>query len=302
MDLKKLETEMRNPDTKDIDRCSTLDIVRKINREDRKAADAVAEQEDKIAKVIDEVSARMKKGGRLIYIGAGTSGRLGVLDASECPPTYGVEPTLVVGLIAGGMDAMFQAKEGAEDSVELAEADLKNLNLNETDSVIGLAASGRTPYVIGGLVYAASVGAFTGSIATVSNAEMSKYADVAIEAVTGPEAITGSTRMKSGTAEKMICNMISTGCMIRYGKVYENLMVDVQPTNLKLVERAKRIIAMAVGCTEAEAESLYNESKCDVKIAILMGINHTSASDAKEFLQDADGDVQKAITESKKNI
>lgn len=279
----------------DIDRCSTLSLVEKINAEDHKIADAVAAQKKMIAELIDACSARMKKGGRLIYMGAGTSGRLGVLDASECPPTYGVSPDLVVGLIAGGKSAMFRAKEGAEDSEELGVQDLKDLKLNENDTVVGLAASGRTPYVIGGLKYARSVGACTGSVSCVSAAKMSAYADFAIEAVTGPEVITGSTRMKAGTAEKMICNMISTGVMVRYGKVYENLMVDVQPTNEKLVRRAKRIISEAAGCTAEKAESLFEDSGRDVKIAILMGISGTGRREAGELLERCGGNVHDAI-------
>ncbi len=295
MDLKGLETEARNASTMDIDGCSTLEIVEKINAEDRKVADVVASQKEAIAKIIDEASSRMVNGGRLIYIGAGTSGRLGVLDASECPPTYGVSADLVIGMIAGGEKAMFTAQEGAEDDEALAVSDLQALHLNEKDSVIGLAASGRTPYVIGGLKYAAKIHAFTASIACVSDAEMSEYADVAVEAVTGPECITGSTRMKAGTAEKMICNMISTGCMIRYGKVFENLMIDVQPTNEKLVERAKRIVASAVHCDEKRSDELFEQSNHDVKTAILMGISGQSREKAVELLNRAHGNVHNAI-------
>lgn len=295
MNFEKMETEGRNPSTMDIDRCSTLEIVEKINTEDRKAAEAVASQKVQIAEIIDRVSERLVKGGRMIYIGAGTSGRLGVLDASECPPTYGVSPEVVMGLIAGGENAMFKAKEGAEDDPDLAVADLKALNLNENDSVIGLAASGRTPYVIGGLDYARSIGAYTGAVSCVSNAEISAHADTAVEAVTGAEVVTGSTRMKAGTAEKMICNMISTGCMIRYGKVYENLMVDVQPTNEKLVQRAQRIIAQAVRCEADKAAQLFDESGRDVKIAIIMGVGNLSVDQAHERLSLSNGNVHDAI-------
>lgn len=295
MNLKNMETEMRNPVTMHIDRCSSREIVKLINDEDHKVADVVETQLDQIAAVIDAVSARMKKGGRLIYMGAGTSGRLGVLDAAECLPTYGVSPDLVVGLIAGGKDAMFRAKEGAEDSAELGEKDLKDLHLCEKDSVVGLAASGRTPYAEGGLKYARSIGAFTASVACVSHADISALADVAIEAVTGPEVVTGSTRMKAGTAEKMICNMISTGTMIRYGKVYENLMVDVQPTNDKLVERARNIIAESVGCSYEKASKLLEDSGFTVKIAILMGITGCDREHAQDLLNQSEGNVHDAI-------
>jgi N-acetylmuramic acid 6-phosphate etherase len=295
MDLNELETEARNQETLDIDRCSTIEIVEKINQEDRKVADVVERQKTAIAKIIDEASRRMGEGGRLIYMGAGTSGRLGVLDAAECPPTYGVSSNLVIGLIAGGEKAMFQAQEGAEDEESLGEQDLKDLDLNEKDTVIGLAASGRTPYVIGGLKYAKKVHAYTGSISCVSNAEISKYAMTAVEAVTGAECITGSTRMKAGTAEKMICNIISTGCMIRYGKVFENLMIDVQPTNEKLVERAKHIIAAAVHCDEKTGSELFEDSDHDVKTAILMGISGKDRDCARELLKKAHGNVHNAI-------
>ena len=271
MNLATIETEVRNVDTMDIDHVSALEIVEKINREDHKIADAVALAKNQIAEIIENASSRLKEGGRIIYIGAGTSGRLGVLDASECPPTYGVSADLVMGLIAGGEDAMFKAKEGAEDDPDLAVEDLKKITLCSKDTVIGLAASGRTPYVIGGLDYACSIGAYTASVSCVSNAVISGHAQTAVEVITGPEAVTGSTRMKAGTAQKMVCNMISTGCMIRYGKVYENLMVDVQPTNEKLVERAGRIISQATGCDIEKAHQLLEESGRDVKIAIIMG-------------------------------
>lgn len=298
MKLEKMETEKRNAHTMDIDNCSSLEIVEKINAEDAGVAVAVGKKKEEIAEIIDQASERMKQGGRLIYIGAGTSGRLGVLDASECPPTYGVSSNLVIGLIAGGKDAMFKAKEGAEDDENLGKEDLKALHLNETDTVIGLAASGRTPYVIGGLDYANSIGAYTAGISCVSHAEISAHCKTPVEVITGPEVITGSTRMKAGTAEKMICNMISTGCMIHYGKVYENLMVDVQPTNEKLVVRAKRIIAEAVHCEASEAETLFEESGQDVKIAILMGKGKCDKETAAENLKKCHGNVHEAIVKT----
>ncbi len=298
MRLDKMETETRNINTLDIDICSSLEIVEKINYEDAKIAEAVGKKKEQIAEIIDRVSERMRKGGRLIYIGAGTSGRLGVLDASECPPTYGVSEDLVIGVIAGGRSAMFKAKEGAEDDRNLAKKDLENLCLNANDSVIGLAASGRTPYVIGGLDFARSVGAYTASVSCVSDSEVSSHCDTAVEVITGPEVITGSTRMKAGTAEKMVCNMISTGCMIHYGKVYENLMVDVQPTNEKLVVRAKRIIQEAVNCEEKEAENLFESSGRNVKIAILMGKGKCDKNLAEKNLAQCNGNVHDAIVKT----
>lgn len=301
MNLEKMETELRNPDTMNIDHCSTMEIVSLINQEDHKVADAVKTQLKQIADMIDAISEKLKKGGRLIYMGAGTSGRLGVLDAAECMPTYGVPEGMVIGLIAGGEKAMFKAQEGAEDSEELGRNDLIRLNLNENDSVVGLAASGRTPYVIGGLKYGRECGSFTGSVSCVSHAAVSSYADVAVEAVTGPEVITGSTRMKAGTAEKMICNMISTGCMIRYGKVYQNLMVDVQPTNDKLVERSKHIISDSTGCSLEKAALLLEQSGMSVKKAILMEIAGCDAARASELLKQANGNVRGAIVKAEEN-
>ncbi|MEG0541557.1 MAG: N-acetylmuramic acid 6-phosphate etherase, partial [Angelakisella sp.] len=227
LDLNVLETEQRNQATLDIDTMSTIEVLHVINQEDQSVALSVSKVLPSIANLIDEAYERMKRGGRIIYIGAGTSGRLGVLDASECPPTYGVEPTVVQGIIAGGFGALLKAKEGAEDDLLLAQSDLKSLNLNENDTVIGLAASGRTPYVIGGLRYANEVGAYTAAISCVNNAKISAHARTKIEAVVGPEVITGSTRMKAGTAQKLILNMVSTSLMIKYGKVYKNLMIDV---------------------------------------------------------------------------
>ena len=228
LNLGKLTTESRNQNTLDIDKVSTIEMVRIINEEDKKVALAVEKEIPQIAKAIDGIVERMHKGGRLIYIGAGTSGRLGILDASECPPTYGVSEELVQGIIAGGMEAIFRAQEGAEDSRELAVSDLKSKALNNTDIVVGLAASGRTPYVIGGLEYANSIGALTVSVTCNADSEVSKCSSIAIAPVVGPEVVTGSTRLKSGTAQKLVLNMLSTGSMIKLGKVYGNLMVDVQ--------------------------------------------------------------------------
>ncbi|MEG1390983.1 MAG: N-acetylmuramic acid 6-phosphate etherase [Angelakisella sp.] len=295
LDLNVLETEQRNQATLDIDTMSTIEVLHVINQEDQSVALSVSKVLPSIANLIDEAYERMKRGGRIIYIGAGTSGRLGVLDASECPPTYGVEPTVVQGIIAGGFGALLKAKEGAEDDLLLAQSDLKSLNLNENDTVIGLAASGRTPYVIGGLRYANEVGAYTAAISCVSNAKISAHARTEIEAVVGPEVITGSTRMKAGTAQKLILNMVSTSLMIKYGKVYKNLMIDVQPTNEKLVERAKRIIAESSGCSYEEAARYLAESDSNVKVAICMALTGLSHSESEAILKNSQGNISGAI-------
>ncbi|EKY28620.1 N-acetylmuramic acid 6-phosphate etherase [Clostridium celatum] len=295
IDLKKLDTEQVNENTKSIDSLSTIDMITTINNEDKKVALAVENVIPNIASVVDETYDRLKRGGRLIYIGAGTSGRLGVLDASECPPTYGVDFELVKGIMAGGKDAMFKAKEGAEDSKELAVEDLKDINLTEKDMVIGLAASGRTPYVIGGLEYAKKIKAGTGSISCVNNSEISKIADFPVEVIVGPEVVTGSTRMKSGTAQKMVLNMISTGVMIKLGKVYGNLMIDVKATNEKLVERAKGIIMKCTGCTREVAEEYMNITGDDVRLSIFMILSDLDKEQSIEFLSKNDNNIRKAL-------
>ena len=295
IDLKKLDTEQVNENTKSIDSLSTIDMITTINNEDKKVALAVENVIPNIASVVDETYDRLKRGGRLIYIGAGTSCRLGVLDASECPPTYGVDFELVKGIMAGGKDAMFKAKEGAEDSKELAVEDLKDINLTEKDMVIGLAASGRTPYVIGGLEYAKKIKAGTGSISCVNNSEISKIADFPVEVIVGPEVVTGSTRMKSGTAQKMVLNMISTGVMIKLGKVYGNLMIDVKATNEKLVERAKGIIMKCTGCTREVAEEHMNITGDDVRLSIFMILSDLDKEQSIEFLSKNDNNIRKAL-------
>ena len=295
MEIKDLTTEQRNPATMHIDSMSTLDMVKTINQEDQKVAIAVGTQDKKIAQAIDEAAKRYSEGGRLIYIGAGTSGRLGVLDAVELVPTYGIKPERAMGLTAGGKNAMYLAVEGAEDSPELAQKDLKDLNLKQNDVVLGLAASGRTPYVIGGLDYANKVGALTISIACVKNSKIGQHAKIVIEAVVGPEVITGSTRMKAGTAQKMILNMISTGVMIKQGKVYENVMIDVKPTNSKLIDRACRIIQITTDATIAEAKETLKKANNDVVLAIIMLKNKQSLDQAKALLSDADGNVAKVL-------
>ena len=295
MEIKNLETEARNTATTHIDTMSTLDMVKTINAEDQKVALAVAGESDQIAKAIDQASTRYSAGGRLIYIGAGTSGRLGVLDAAELVPTYGIKPERAIGLIAGGKKAMFAAVEGAEDSTSLGEADLKNLKLTANDIVIGLAASGRTPYVIGGLKCAAKVEALTIAVACVPNSVIGQIAEIAINAVVGPEVITGSTRMKAGTAQKMILNMISTGVMIRQGKVYQNVMVDVQPTNDKLVDRACRIIGETAEIPTAKALSFLKKADNDVALAIVMAKTGKSKIVAKQLLAKYHGIVSDVL-------
>lgn len=293
--LSNLTTESRNQNTLDIDKVSTIEMVRKINNEDKKVAEAVEKELPQIAEAIDGIVDRIHKGGRLIYMGAGTSGRLGILDASECPPTYGVSEELVQGLIAGGHEAIFRAKEGAEDSKELAVNDLKDKDLNSNDIVVGLAASGRTPYVIGGLEYANQIGALTVSITCNKDSDVSKTSKIAISPVVGAEVITGSTRLKAGTAQKLVLNMLSTGTMIKLGKVYGNLMVDVRATNEKLVERAKRIVCEATNVSTEEATKYLEETKFDVKLAIFMILSGLNKEKAEEKLVKNKGYIAKAL-------
>ena len=293
--LEKLTTESRNENTLNIDKVSTLEMVKIINNEDKKVAFAVENELENIAKAIDGIVDRINRGGRLIYIGAGTSGRLGILDASECPPTYGVSEELVQGIIAGGKEAIFRAKEGAEDSEELAITDLKDKSLSENDVIVGLAASGRTPYVIGGLKYANDIGALTISVTCNGDSEVSKVAQISIAPIVGAEVVTGSTRLKAGTAQKLVLNMLSTGAMIKLGKVYGNLMVDVKATNEKLVERAKRIVCEATGVERGQAEKTLKETNFDVKLAIFMILSGLNINDAKEKLSKNKGYIAKAM-------
>lgn len=299
MNIKDLITEERNPNTMNIDSMSTLEIVRTINHEDQKVAAAVGQQDQQIARAIDAAAKRYQQGGRLIYVGAGTSGRLGVLDAAELVPTYGIKPERAVGLIAGGKKAMLQAVEGAEDDLELGQQDLRRLHLSAKDTVIGLAASGRTPYVVGSLDFANEVGALAIAIACVPNAVISSHAEIGIEAVVGPEVITGSTRMKAGTAQKMILNIISTGVMIKQGKVYQNIMIGVQPTNAKLVDRACRIISTTTGVSTSEAMTALHNSANDVSVAIIMIETGRSKADASDLLAKAHGNVAAVLQANK---
>lgn len=295
LNLSKLTTESRNQNTLDIDKISTIEMVKKINNEDKKVAEAVERELPQIAEAIDGIVERMHKGGRLIYIGAGTSGRLGILDASECPPTYGVSEDLIQGIIAGGQEAIFRAKEGAEDSKELAVSDLKERKLTANDTVVGLAASGRTPYVIGGLQYANEIGALTISVTCNADSDVSKEAKISIAPVVGAEVITGSTRLKSGTAQKLVLNMLSTGSMIKLGKVYGNLMVDVRSTNEKLVERAKKIVAEATGVTINEAAEVLSKTEFDVKLAIFMILSKLEKEEAGFKLKESKGYIAEAL-------
>lgn len=295
MDLSKMMTETRNPNTMDLDQMSALEIVTAMNREDRRVPEGIEPELSRIAAVVEAVEAAFRKGGRLFYLGAGTSGRLGVLDASECPPTFGVDPGMVVGLIAGGDRALRFPIEGAEDSRELGRRDLEEHNLTADDVVVGIAASGRTPYVLGALEYARSLGCTTAAIACNKNSAVGLAADIAIEAQVGPEVLTGSTRLKAGTAQKMILNMISTGAMVRIGKAYHNLMVDVVQSNEKLQARAENIVMEATGVDRAEARTAIDAAGGKVKLAITMILTGKEADQAQQLLEQAGGRVRDAI-------
>lgn len=294
--ISELQTEQRNPRTMHIDAMDTLEMVQTINAEDATVAAAVAKITPALAEAVDAAAERYQHGGRLVYLGAGTSGRLGVLDASELVPTYGIKPERAVGLIAGGRSAMFSAVEGAEDDAELGANDLKQLALGADDVVIGIAASGRTPYVLGGLAYAQQVGALTIAVACVPNSAVGQAAAIALDAVVGPEVVTGSTRMKAGTAQKMILNTLSTGVMIKVGKVYQNLMVDVLPTNQKLVDRSLRIIAETAQVTASVAQSAFTAAGERVPVAIVMAKTGSDKEAAEQLLADSDGSINQVFT------
>lgn len=288
-DFARLETEGRNPRTMDLDRLSTAELVERMHHESLAAFTAVEKVLPQVTQVVDIVAERLAHGGRLFYVGAGTSGRLGVLDASECPPTFGVSKELVQGLIAGGDFALRNPIEGAEDSPETGAADLSARDITAQDVVVGIASSGRTPYVIGALDAARAAGAFTVAFANVSHSALASHADLAIEAVTGPEAVTGSTRLKAGTAQKLILNLITTAAMVRLGKVYSNLMVDVRASNVKLRDRAVRILISATDAGRPEAEAALEAAGGQVKTALVMLLRKVSASEAAELLRLADG-------------
>jgi N-acetylmuramic acid 6-phosphate etherase len=293
--IEKLTTESINEATRNIDRLESLDIVTLINNEDKKVAEAIEKVLPQIAEAVESIVERFKRGGRIIYCGAGSSGRMGTLDAVELTPTYSISPTRAFGLLAGGDEAMYTAVEGAEDSEELAVEDLKRVKLTADDCVIGIAASGRTPYTKAALEFGKQTGAFTISVTCNQDSAMAKIADISIAPVVGPEVINGSTRMKAGTAQKMVVNMLSTGAMIRLGKVYQNYMVHVQPTNEKLVKRAVKMIIELTGAKEELALKVLYEADKDVAAAIVMIECSCSKNQAREALLESGGQVREAI-------
>ncbi|QDU88501.1 N-acetylmuramic acid 6-phosphate etherase [Pirellulimonas nuda] len=293
--LQSLTTESRNPASTDLDSLSPLAIVRLINAEDARIAASIAEEELAIARAVEVVSERLEAGGRLFYFGAGTSGRLGVLDAAECPPTFNSDPNQVIGIIAGGPSALLKAVEGAEDSQALAIEDLKGHNVSVDDAVVGIATSGRTPYVIGGLSYARSRGAFTIALTCNRDAEVAMQADLVIAPIVGPEVLSGSTRMKAGTATKMVLNMISTGVMVQLGKTFGNLMVDVQQTNSKLAERARWIVSEATGLEADQAIKQLETCEGEVKTAIVAWQADLAPERARELLAAYGGHIGRAL-------
>lgn len=295
MDLNKMMTETRNPDTMTLDQMSALELVTVMNREDHKVPEAIALALPQIASTVEVVEQAFRKGGRLFYLGAGTSGRLGVLDASECPPTFGVDSGMVVGLIAGGDRALRFPIEGAEDDRSLGKQDLVDHNLVPSDVVIGIAASGRTPYVLGALDYAHSIGCKTAAIACNLHSAIGQAADIAIEVSVGPEVLTGSTRLKAGSAQKMILNMITTGAMVRTGKAYQNLMVDVVQSNEKLRTRAENIVMAATDVSREQARHTIDEANGKVKLAITMILTGKDAASAQALLDQSGGSVHNAL-------
>ncbi|MDR0807175.1 MAG: N-acetylmuramic acid 6-phosphate etherase [Enterobacteriaceae bacterium] len=297
IDLSRLVTESRNSASEHIDQLSTIEMLTVINNEDKKVALAVEKELQHIASAVDVISQAFLQGGRLIYCGAGTSGRLGILDASECPPTFGTAPEQVIGLIAGGHQAILKAVENAEDSVTLGMQDLKAINFSYQDVLVGIAASGRTPYVIAAMEYAHSLGAKVISLSCNPDSPMTQLADIAITPVVGGEVITGSSRMKAGTAQKLVLNMLTTGSMIKMGKVYGNLMVDVEATNAKLVERQKRIVMQATDCSREQAEQALAQCQHHCKTAIVMVLTGMNAGQAKQALQTSNGFIRAAISE-----
>ncbi|HJG28493.1 MAG TPA: N-acetylmuramic acid 6-phosphate etherase, partial [Subdoligranulum variabile] len=285
----------RNPDTMTLDQMSALELVTVMNREDHKVPEAIASALPQIASTVEVVEQAFRKGGRLFYLGAGTSGRLGVLDASECPPTFGVDPGMVVGLIAGGDRALRFPIEGAEDDRSLGKQDLVDHNLVPSDVVIGIAASGRTPYVLGALDYAHSIGCKTAAVACNLHSAIGQAADIAIEVSVGPEVLTGSTRLKAGSAQKMILNMITTGAMVRTGKAYQNLMVDVVQSNEKLRTRAENIVMAATDVSCEQARRTIDEANGKVKLAITMILTGKDAASAQALLDQSGGSVHNAL-------
>lgn len=295
MKIDHLATETRNAASLDIDARSTADILAIINAEDAKIAPAVTPEIPAIARAVDAIVHALQSGGRLVYIGAGTSGRLGILDATECPPTYSTDPGQIIGVIAGGREAVFRSVEHAEDDEALAVADLQHVHFNAKDILVGIAASGRTPYVVSALRYAQGLGASTVALTCTADNPMQKHADIAITPVVGAEVVTGSTRMKAGTAQKLVLNMLSTAAMIRMGKVYRNLMVDVKPSNAKLVQRQKNIVAEATGCDAATAEQALVAAAGEAKTAIVMLLLGVPADAARAALAQGQGNIRTTL-------
>lgn len=297
IELDKLATEQRNPKSTHIDTVSTLELAQIINEEDQHVALAIQPIVPDIAKAIDVITNRFRRGGRLFYVGSGTSGRLGILDAVECPPTYSTDPAMVQGIIAGGYNAVFTAQEGAEDAEKAGKDDLARHVITESDIVVGLSASGRTPYVCGALQHARTCGAATIAVDCSPHSAIGALADIDLCAPVGPEVVTGSTRMKAGTAQKMILNMLSTGAMIKLGKVYGNLMVDVKSSNKKLAERARRIVMTVTDCTSRRADIALSACEGNAKTAIVMLLRDCSAEDASQLLHRANGYISQALQE-----
>ena len=293
--INQLITESRNTASQNIDQLSTLDMLRVINQEDQKVSFAVQKVLPEIAKAVDLIACNFNQGGRLIYLGAGTSGRLGILDASECPPTFGTSSDQVIGLIAGGYEAILKAVENAEDNREAAICDLNNIRLNKKDVLVGIAASGRTPYVLSGIEYARKIGCSTIGISCNPNSQLAISSDIAITPIVGAEVITGSSRMKAGTAQKLVLNMLTTGAMIKTGKVFGNLMVDVVATNAKLVERQKNIVMQATQCERLEAETALQKANGECKVAIVMLLLNISADEAKIRLTQSNGFIHQVL-------
>lgn len=293
--LSTLITEQRNPNSMHVDSLSALEIVQLMNEEDKQVPLAIEKCLPQIAQAVERIVAAFQQGGRLVYIGAGTSGRLGVLDASECPPTFGVSPEMVKGIIAGGERALRHPIEGAEDSKEQAVVDLQTIQFSSKDVLVGIAASGRTPYVVGALEYAKSLGSATVSIASNPNSAMANIVDIAIDTVVGPEVLTGSSRLKSGTAQKLVLNMLTTASMILMGKCYQNLMVDVQASNEKLKARAIRIVMQATDCDKALAEETLKQADQNAKLAIMMILSGLDRAQAEALLEKHHGKLQLAL-------
>ena len=295
--LNVLDTEKTNPATVEIDRMSPIEIVQVINAEDAKVALAIKQVLPQIAKAIEEIAVRLRRGGRLVYVGVGTSGRLGALDASECPPTFNISPDIIVGCIAGGSYALTQAQEDLEDSASAGQADLERLRISEADAVVAITASGRTPYVRGAIAYAKKQGALTVGLACNASTPLEQEVEIMIAPLVGPEVISGSTRLKAGTAQKMVLNMLSTGSMILLGKTFGNLMVDVQATNYKLQQRALSIVRQATGLDEAAAKALLETSGGEVKTAILVARGNVTPEQARELLA-AHGNILRSALEA----